>query len=192
MKCVISAEKNATHTHKHTAAASVLWLLFLWIYEYLADLLEKKNMFVRGTRKFKKTLFEKHKENKSNNNAQCTTNNVQCTSTTRTHTHRHTHSRIVYTNLYLELEASSVGQLICICVFSCVRNCVCMVCVWQCGCHVVRGTARGCCQHENISLGVSHDCVAARFFFSLLGKSLLTKLIKKCGWKVLIVEEMEV
>lgn len=50
--------------------------------------------------------------------------------------------------------------------------------VCECGCHVVRGTARGCCQHENISLGVSHDCVAARYFFMLLGNSLFTKRIK--------------
>lgn len=185
MKCVISAEKNATHTHKHTAAASVLWLLFLWIYEYLADLLEKKNMFVRGTRKFKKHCSKNTTKTKA-----ITMHNVQLTMYNVQVPHAHTHSRIVYTNLYLELEASSVGQLICICVLSCVRNCVCMVCVWQCGCHVVRGTARGCCQHENISLGVSHNCVAARFFFSLLGKSLLTKLIKKCGWNVMIVEEM--
>lgn len=64
--------------------------------------------------------------------------------------------------------------------------------VCECGCHVVRGTARGCCQHENISLGVSHDCVAARYFFMLLGNSLFTKRIKRCGWKLLIVEEMTV
>lgn len=130
MKCVISAEKNATHTHKHTAAASVLWLLFLWIYEYLADLLEKKNMFVRGTRKFKKHCSKNTTKTKAitMHNVQLTMYNVQVPHA-HTDTHQHTHSRIVYTNLYLELEASSVGQLICICVFSCVRNCVCMVCV---------------------------------------------------------------
>lgn len=56
-------------------------------------------------------------------NVQLTMYNVQVP---HTHTHIHIDSQIVYTNLYLELEASSVGQLICICVFSCVCGSVCV------------------------------------------------------------------
>lgn len=125
MKCVISAEKNATHTHKHTAAASVLWLLFLWIYEYLADLLEKKNMFVRGTRKFKKHCSKNTTKTKA-----ITMHNVQLTMYNVQVPHAHTHTPELFIQIcILNLRHHRSGNLsasACLAVFA---VCVYGVCV---------------------------------------------------------------
>lgn len=88
MKCVISAEKNATHTHIRTTttAAGVVVVVSVDLRVSCGSRGEEKYVSARHA-EVQKTLFEKHNENKSNNNAQCTTNNVQCTSTTHTYTH---------------------------------------------------------------------------------------------------------
>lgn len=75
-----------THTHEPPQLQLVLWLLFLLIYEYLADLVEKKNMFLRGTRKYKKHCSKNTTKTKA-----ITMHNVQLTMY-KYHTHTHTHT----------------------------------------------------------------------------------------------------